>query len=338
MLFLAGCICGFSLRKSPVYFARLRGLLSGISNDELPLAEEECLRRKHYPVRVAVAHDVLRRVAAEEAAVGCTESRPPMNIIYQTAEDGLADTVKPRLTALGADCSKVLVIDESERELTLSDRRLAQAIQETDAGLFVLDPIQAYLGDGVDMHRANEVRPIFKRLGQLAEQTGCAIVLVGHMNKMQGVKSAYRGLGSIDFRAAARSVLLVGRSKDDEQVRVVVHDKSSLAPEGKSILFSLHSDTGFSWSGFCDTTANELLSGSGPSITKTEQAERLLLELLKDGEVASEELVRRSTALGISERTLKIAKQNQGVVSVRRGERWYARLSDPGQEGKGVTC
>ena len=187
---------------------------------------------------------------------GCTESRPPMNIIYQTAEDGLADTVKPRLTALGADCSKVLVIDESERELTLSDRRLAQAIQETDAGLFVLDPIQAYLGDGVDMHRANEVRPIFKRLGQLAEQTGCAIVLVGHMNKMQGVKSAYRGLGSIDFRAAARSVLLVGRSKDDEQVRVVVHDKSSLAPEGKSILFSLHSDTGFSWSGFCDTTAN----------------------------------------------------------------------------------
>lgn len=260
-----------------------------------------------------------------------------MNIIYQTAEDGLADTVKPRLTALGADCSKVLVIDESERELTLSDRRLAQAIQETDAGLFVLDPIQAYLGDGVDMHRANEVRPIFKRLGQLAEQTGCAIVLVGHMNKMQGVKSAYRGLGSIDFRAA-RSVLLVGRSKDDEQVRVVVHDKSSLAPEGKSILFSLHSDTGFSWSGFCDTTANELLSGSGPSITKTEQAERLLLELLKDGEVASEELVRRSTALGISERTLKIAKQNQGVVSVRRGERWYARLSDPGQEGKGVTC
>lgn len=269
---------------------------------------------------------------------GGTECQPPMNIIYQTAEDGLADTVKPRLTALGADCSRVLVIDESERELTLSDRRLAQAIQETNAGLLVLDPIQAYLGDGVDMHRANEVRPIFKRLGQLAEQTGCAIVLVGHMNKMQGVKSAYRGLGSIDFRAAARSVLLVGRSKDDDQVRVVVHDKCSLAPEGASILFSLHSDTGFSWSGFCDTTAGELLSGGGPSITKTEQAERLLLEMLKNGEVASEELVRECSAHGISERTLKIAKQNQGIVSVRRDDRWYARLPDAGQEGKGVTC
>ena len=269
---------------------------------------------------------------------GDTESLPPMNVIYQTAEDGLADTVKPRLTALGADCSCGLVIDESERELTLSDRRLSQAIQETGAGLLVLDPIQAYLGDGVDMHRANEVRPIFKRLGQLAEQTGCAIVLVGHMNKMQGAKSAYRGLGSIDFRAAARSVLLVGRSKDDSVVRVVVHDKSSLAPEGASILFSLHSDTGFSWNGFCDTTAGELLSGNGPGTTKTEQAERLLLELLKNGEVASEELVRESSARGISERTLKIAKQNQGIISVRRGDHWYAKLSDSGQEGKGVMC
>lgn len=166
---------------------------------------------------------------------------PPTNIIYQTAEDGLADTIKPRLDSLGADCSRVLVIDENERELTLNDHRLAQAIQETNAGLVALDPIQAYLGDGVDMHRANEIRPIFKRLCQMAEQTGCAVILIGHMNKMQGAKSAYRGLGSIDFRAAARSVLLVGRSKDDPNMRVVVHDKSSLAPEGQSILFSLDS-------------------------------------------------------------------------------------------------
>lgn len=116
---------------------------------------------------------------------------------------------------------------------------------------------------------------------------------------------------------------------------MVVHDKSSLAPEGASILFSLRSDTEFSWSGFCDTTASELLTGSGPSTTKTEQAERLLLELLKDGEVASEELLRQSSALGISERTLKIAKQNQGVVSVRRGDRWYAKLRDGGAASHG---
>lgn len=262
---------------------------------------------------------------------------PPMNVIYQTAEDGLADTIRPRLDALGADCSRVLVIDESERELTLDDHRLAQAIRQTGAGLAVLDPIQAYLGNNVDMHRANEVRPIFKRLGQLAEQTGCAIVLVGHMNKMQGAKSAYRGLGSIDFRAAARSVLLVGRAKDNEDQRVVVHDKSSLAPEGASILFSLDSETGFSWQGFCDTTASELLSG-GPSATKTEQAEQLLLDLLSGGEMASDELVARASTLGISERTLKIAKQNLGVTAVRRGDRWYSHLPEELQAGKGVTC
>lgn len=269
---------------------------------------------------------------------GGRSALPPMTVIYQTAEDGLADTVKPRLTALGADCSRVLVIDESERELTLSDQRLTQAIQTTGAGLLVLDPIQAYLGDGVDMHRANEVRPIFKRLGQLAEQTGCAVVLIGHMNKMQGAKSAYRGLGSIDFRAAARSVLVVGRSRDDENVRVAVHDKSSLAPEGPAILFSLDSESGFSWSGFSDTTASELLSSSGPSITKTEQAEKLILDLADGGEISSEELLNRSSALGISERTLKIAKQNLGVTAVRRGDRWYSCLPQTVQEGKGVMC
>lgn len=261
---------------------------------------------------------------------------PPMNVIYQTAEDGLADTVRPRLDALGADCSRVLVIDEGERELTLDDNRLAQAIRQTGAGLAVLDPLQAYLGNGVDMHRANEVRPIFKRLGQLAEQTGCAIVLVGHMNKMQGAKSAYRGLGSIDFRASARSVLLVGRSRDDDEQRIVVHDKSSLAPEGPAILFSLNSEASFHWDGFCDATAGELLSGSGPSATKTRQAERLLLDLLAGGEMASDELLGRASMLGISERTLKIAKQNLSVTAVRRGGRWYSRL--PVQEGKGVTC
>ena len=264
---------------------------------------------------------------------------PPMNVIYQTAEDGLADTVRPQLDALGADCSRVLVIDVGERELTLDDKRLAQAIRQTDAGLAVLDPVQAYLGNGVDMHRANEVRPIFKRLGQLAEQTGCAIVLVGHMNKMQGAKSAYRGLGSIDFRAAARSVLLVGRSRDDDQQRVVVHDKSSLAPEGPAILFSLDSETGFRWDGFCDATAGELLSGSGPSTTKTEQAERLLLDLLAGGEMASDELFSRASMLGISERTLNIARQNLGVIAVRRGDRWYSHLPEKAvQEGKGVMC
>ena len=136
-------------------------------------------------------------------------------VLYQTAEDGLGDTIKPRLIASGADCSKVIVIDESEESLTLIDDRIEKAIVETGAKLFIIDPLQAYLGAKVDMHRANEVRPIFKKLANVADRTGCAIVIIGHMNKNNGLKSVYRGLGSIDISAAARSILLVGRVPDE---------------------------------------------------------------------------------------------------------------------------
>ena len=257
---------------------------------------------------------------------------PPINVIYQSAEDGLADTIKPRLEQSGADCSRVLVIDESDKELTLCDERLEQAVQETGARLIVLDPLQAYLGDHVDMHRANEVRPVFKRLCAMADRTSCAVILIGHMNKAQGLKSSYRGLGSIDFRAAARSVLLVGRLKNDPSVRVVAHDKSSLAPEGKSISFSLDTEKGFLWKGYCDTTVDEVLSGTGSVQTKTMQMEQELKELLSKP-VPVEEVFRRAKELGISERTVNIAKKNAGVQAVKFGNRWYWQLPDEGCKG-----
>ena len=122
----------------------------------------------------------------------------PMNVIFQTAEDGLGDTVKPRLIQSGADCTRVIVIDESEKELSLSDLRVEQAITQTGAKLFILDPLQAYIGSDVDMHRANEIRPVLKRISAVAEKTGCAVVVIGHLNKSGG-KSQYRGLGSIDI-------------------------------------------------------------------------------------------------------------------------------------------
>jgi archaellum biogenesis ATPase FlaH len=250
----------------------------------------------------------------------------PINVIYQTAEDGLADTIKPRLLSVGADCERVLVIDENEVELTLSDERLEQAIKKTDAKVIVLDPIQAYLGGDVDMHRANEIRPIMKRLALLAERTGCAVVLIGHMNKMGGAKSAYRGLGSIDIRAAVRSVLVVGRVKDEPTLRIVAHDKSNLAPEGKSIAFELDPDTGFAWKGYCETTVDELLCGNGSLLSKTAQAEKLLKDLLSEGEMLSEEITNQAKELDISNRTLKIAKQNIGVKSFRKGDKWYSSL------------
>ena len=90
-----------------------------------------------------------------------------IKIIYQTAEDGLADTVKPRLEMSGADCEKILVIDERDKSLSMVDERLEEAILTTGARLLILDPIQAYLGNGMDMNRANEAREMTKRLGAL---------------------------------------------------------------------------------------------------------------------------------------------------------------------------
>lgn len=172
---------------------------------------------------------VISSLTRGEPLPGCDTAETPVTVIYQTAEDGLADTIKPRLEAMGADCSRVFVIDESKKELSMLDERLEKAIHETGARLVVLDPIQAYLGSDVDMHRANEIRPIMKRVAAMAEQNGCAVVLIGHMNKAQGLKAGYRGLGSIDFRAAARSVLLVGRTKDDPSVRIMAQPYFAVA-------------------------------------------------------------------------------------------------------------
>jgi RecA-family ATPase len=93
------------------------------------------------------------------------KEREPVNVIYQTTEDGLEDKIKPRLLEAGADCSKIMVIDESQKELSMTDERLVIAIEETGTKLVILDPIQAYLGADVDMHRANEIRSVLKRLG-----------------------------------------------------------------------------------------------------------------------------------------------------------------------------
>ena len=204
---------------------------------------------------------VLPSNSDESALEEKTMDLEPVNVIYQTAEDGLGDTIKPRLLSAGADCSRVMVIDDNDQALTMMDARLEEAIIKTKARLVVLDPIQGFLGAAVDMHRANEIRPLMKRVAVLAEKYHCAIILIGHMNKNSNGKSSYRGLGSIDFKAAARSVLIVGRIKDEPEIRVVCHVKSSLAPEGKSIAFRLDKDTGFEWIGEYDISADDLLSG-----------------------------------------------------------------------------
>jgi len=242
------------------------------------------------------------------------ERMAPFNVIYQTAEDGLGDTVKPRLIEAGADLDRVLVIDDSEVQLTLSDERIEKAIIENNARLVIIDPIQAYLGADVDMNRANEVRPIFMRLGQVAQRTGCAILLIGHLNKAAGMQSLQRGLGSIDIAAAVRSVMFIGKLKHDPTMRILTHEKSSLAPPGASLAFSLGDEGGFRWVGEYDITADEMLSGIEPQReTKTQQAKDLICTLLAGGkQVLSEDIDKAALERGIPGRTVRDAKRELG--------------------------
>lgn len=251
----------------------------------------------------------------------------PVNVIYQTAEDGLGDTIKPRLLAAGADCSRVLVIDDNEQALTMMDARLEEAIIQTKARLVVLDPIQGFLGVDVDMHRANEIRPLMKRMAVLAEKHHCAIVLIGHMNKNSNGKSSYRGLGSIDFQAAARSVLIVGRVKDDPEIRVVCHVKSSLAPEGKSIAFRLDKETGFKWIGEYDISADDLLSGDSRG-RKGREAKEFLIEILSDGAMEQAKIAEEAEHRGIKSKTMWNAKKELKIESVKIGSQWYWMLPE----------
>ena len=259
---------------------------------------------------------------AMHLAAACTNGKllpnmerlEPFNVIYQTAEDGLGDTVKPRLIEAGADLDRVLVIDDSDVQLTLSDERIEKAIIENNARLVIIDPIQAYLGADVDMNRANEVRPIFMRLGQVAQRTGCAILLIGHLNKAAGMQSLQRGLGSIDIAAAVRSVMFIGKLKHAPTMRILTHEKSSLAPPGTSLAFSLGDEGGFRWVGEYDITADEMLSGIEPQReTKTQQAKDLICTLLAGGkQVLSEDIDKAALERGIPGRTVRDAKRELG--------------------------
>lgn len=250
----------------------------------------------------------------------------PVNVIYQTAEDGLADTVKPRLELAGADCERIIVIDESDKSLSMVDERLEEAIVRTGARLLILDPIQAYLGGGMDMNRANEARDMTKKLGALAEKTKCAIILIGHMNKASGNKAAYRGMGSIDFFAVARSVLLVGRVEGESNTRAVVQIKNNLAAFGHPKAFALSED-GFKWLGDYEITVDEVLGGITPKANKMEQAKQMLRELAEtQSAVLSNEIFDRANELGISKRTLENAKKELGVQTRKINNAWYWEL------------
>ncbi len=210
----------------------------------------------------------------------------PMNVIYQNTEDDAEDTVLPRFLQAGGDPKRLCFIREDRKALTFSDDRLFRAIRQVDARVLILDPLSSYIGGDVSLNMANEVRAQFNPLIQTAKETGCAVIVVGHMNKQRGTKALYRAIGSIDIVGAARSALLIARTdKDRPDERVMAVQKCNLAPPGPAVVFSVGDK--IEWIGQTDRTADDILSGipapPGRPAAKAKEAEVLLRPFLRRG-------------------------------------------------------
>ena len=227
--------------------------------------------------------------------------KKPEMVIYQCSEDGKGDTIKPRLEQAGADCNRVAFIKEDNDKLTLEDERIRNAIIQISAKMVVLDPIQAFIGHNGNMTNAVKMREILSKLSKVAAETNCAIVLVGHMNKSGGGNQLYRGLGSIDIAAAARSILMVSRDKEEPWKRYMFPVKSSLAPEGEPIGFELvEKSTG-----------------------KKDIAVEYLQKLLSAEDLPSTYIYEKMKEYGIAKRTVQEAKKIAEIKAYKKGKNWY---------------
>ena len=244
----------------------------------------------------------------------CENKVEKQNVIYQNREDGVSDTIKPRLERYGANCDNICFILEDDKPLSLNDDRLESAIREANAKVLILDPIQAYLGDS-DMVRANDIRPLMNNLCKVAERTGCAILLIGHLNKKDGGKELYRTLGSIDIVAAARSILMVKKpDENDESLRKIVHVKSNLAPKGKSLVFSLENNNLVNWA--------EAEGVENVEFNMQQLCQQALKELIGVNGINSVDCYSSMEEKGFSRRTVERAKSELGIKSTKRGHRW----------------
>lgn len=256
-------------------------------------------------------------------------NRKPMHVIYQCSEDGLSDTIKPRLIAAGANCSNIAFLDEEKEQFSLSDDTIRRAIAEFHTKLLVIDPVQAYLGDA-DIANATGMRRILRQLSLWASMYECAIVLVGHLNKKQSSKELYRSLGSIDLVAAARSVLHIERISGEDEITTLQHVKSSLAPRGRELFFTIDSKSCIEWIEHesIPTDDQEIYGEITVKRSKQMQAAEILHEMLADGPIKATQIMDLFKNEKISERTVMMTKKALGINSVKKDGVWFWQLPD----------
>lgn len=281
---------------------------------------------------LAVASAVTRGVALP----GQESPGDPGTVLLLTAEDGLADTVRPRCEDMGADLERVTVLtairDAKGNERHPSLLTDIPAMESVLAGggykLVVLDPLNAYLGVNLDTHRDAALRSALTPLAAMAERWGLAVLFVHHLNKGQRDRAIYRLQGSIAVVAAARVVHLVGVNPDDESERVFTCIKNNLAPPPSALAFEI-TEGRFLWRGESSVTEAALLRGDEDDSERNAQseAEEFLCTILADGPVQATQGLKEAREVGIAERTLRRARAAIGVKSLRHGE--------AGQQGGG---
>ena len=249
----------------------------------------------------------------------------PQNVVYQCAEDDAEDTIKPRLLAAGADCNRIAYIVDDNRELNVADDRIELTIKQTNARLFILDPLQSYLTQEGDMCSMGHMRSLLGKLSLIAARYKCAIVLICHMSKSESNKKLYRSLGSIDIVAIARSVLMVSRDESDSTIRYVYPIKSSLAEEGDGVAFKFGENGKIEW--IETSKIEDFLNVSIPGdVSKRDICSERLIEMLKQGPMPCKEIMNELKSSSIAPRTINKAKKDLEIESVKIGNTWYWRL------------
>lgn len=283
-------------------------------------------------------------LAARVSRGGLPEGKPAGHALILSAEDDPNDTIRPRLEAMGADLTRVHLVEGVVapqgrvcRPARLDDdmKVLAHAARQIeDLRLIVIDPISAYLGS-TDSHNNAEVRAVLAELARLARWTGAAVVCVTHLNKSQGnqSKAVYRAMGSLAFTAAARTVFAVSKHPDHPDKRVVSTVKSNISGPGDSRVFEVREGR-FRWlEERCTLDADAIEGGqeSVDQVSAMEEAVDFLRQLLRDRPVQAVDGLFQASTLGLSDRTLTRARRRLGVVAVRSGGHGAWMWALPGQ-------
>ena len=259
-------------------------------------------------------------------------------VVIVSAEDGAADTIRPRFDAAGGIPARARLLGDEEPFVIPEDiPRLERAIEQVGAALVVIDPIMAFLSGNVNSNRDQDVRRALTPLKRMAERTGAAVILVRHLNKMAGGNPLYRGGGSIGIIGAARSGLVVGRHPEDDELRVLAGQKNNLSLPPESLAYRIETaENGAArivYEGVCEATAQQLLRVPEDEEEKSalSEAKEFLLSELKGSPMAARQVKKNAVEADVSERTLKRAKAALGVISTKEADWSSKRVSSLSQ-------